>query len=224
MDFGGIFDCDGVIIDSATPHIEAWRMLSREEGLQFPERLFKQSFGMKNEQIIPHLFQWTDDIQEIKRLDMRKEQLYREIILANGAATFPGVADFLTMLQEQDIPCVIGSSAPRANITTALDVLGFHGFFQAIVSGEDVTVGKPDPQIFLLAARLIGKAPGECVVFEDAHVGIIAARAGGMKVVAVANTFPRASLHDADCVVDQLDECTLVALKLLFDKPRQGLR
>jgi beta-phosphoglucomutase family hydrolase len=216
MTFGCIFDCDGVIVDSSALHVEAWKQLAQEEGLVFPEHLFKKSFGMKNEQIIPHLFEWTTDPALVRRLDARKELLYRELVGTRGASTFPGVENFLIMLQEQDIPCVIGSSAPRANVSAALDTLGLGGFFRAIVSGEDAAIGKPDPQIFLIGARVLGHAPGECVVFEDSLVGIAAARAGGMKVVAVANTYPRARLHDADRVADRLDELTLISLKKLF--------
>jgi HAD superfamily hydrolase (TIGR01509 family) len=205
-----------VLIDSAAPHIEAWKQLAKEEGLSFPERLFKQSFGMKNEQIIPQLFQWTRDLSEIRRLDAKKEHLYREIIRRSGAQSFPGVVDFLELLQEQDISCVIGSSAPRANVEVSLEVLGLSRYFQSIVCGEDVTVGKPDPQIFLLAARALGFRPADCVVFEDAHVGIMAAHAGGMKVVAIANTYPRSSLGEADCVVERIDELTLNTLRHLF--------
>jgi haloacid dehalogenase superfamily, subfamily IA, variant 3 with third motif having DD or ED len=217
MVFGCIFDWDGVISDSSEHHIEAWKMLAREEDLVFPEHLFKRSFGMKNEQIIPQLFEWTTDMTEIRRLDKRKEQLYREIVMKNGALTFPGVGPFLAMLREFDIPCVIGSSAPRANIATALEKLGFSDFFKSIVCGEDVQFGKPDPQIFLTAARNLEIPPHQCIVFEDAHVGISAARAGGMKVVAVTTTYPRASLAEADCIVDRLDELNLPRLRQLFD-------
>jgi beta-phosphoglucomutase family hydrolase len=210
---GCIFDCDGVIIDSSAPHIEAWKELAREEGLVFPAHLFKQSFGMKNEQIIPQLFKWTNDIVEIKRLDKRKELIYRNYILKHGASTFPGVKSFLEMLRAEGILCVIGSSAPRANVEVALDTLGFSGYFMSIVSGEDAPVGKPDPRIFLKAASNIGLKPADCVVFEDAHVGITAAHAGGMKVIAVTNTFPRASLNQADYIVDRLDELTLKVVR-----------
>jgi beta-phosphoglucomutase-like phosphatase (HAD superfamily) len=96
MVFGCIFDWDGVISDSSAHHIEAWKMLAREENLEFPEHLFKQSFGMKNEQIIPQLFKWTTDMAEIQRLDRRKELLYRSRSRALGlfcpcfrSSTFP---------------------------------------------------------------------------------------------------------------------------------------
>ena len=223
MVIGCIFDCDGVVVNSSDLHIEAWKKLSEEEGMVFPEHLFKMSFGMKNEQIIPDLFGWTHEVQEIRRLDARKELLYRELVVSRGASTFPGVESFLKMLKKQRFPCVIGSSAPRLNVTVALDTLKLCGFFQAIISGEDAPLGKPDPHIFLAGAKALGLKPRECVVFEDAHVGIAAARAAGMKVVAVANTFPPASLHEADCVVDRLDELTWVNLTQLFE-PEAGSR
>ena len=88
--------------------------------------------------------------------------------------------------------------------------------FQAIVGAEDVIVGKPDPQVFLLAAQKLNLPPERCVVFEDAHVGITAARAGGMKVVAVATTNPASELTHADVVVNRLDELSMARLEKLF--------
>jgi beta-phosphoglucomutase family hydrolase len=218
MVFGCIFDWDGVIADSSAQHIEAWKILAKEEHLDFREELFKQSFGMKNEQAIPQLFQWTLDFAEIRRLDTMKESIYRELVATRGTGTFPGVKEFLVLLNEQNIPCIIGSSAPRANVTTALDFLGFGEFFCGIVCGDDVTIGKPDPQIFLKAAERLGLDPDACIVFEDAHVGIEAARAGGMKVVAVTTTYPRSQLGDADMIVDRLDELSLIQLTQLVQK------
>jgi beta-phosphoglucomutase family hydrolase len=217
MTLGCIFDCDGVVVDSAPLHIVAWKQLCGEEGRQFPERLFPKSFGMKNEQIIPQLFKWTTDPREIKRIDERKEWLFRELVRTRGAATFPGVKSFLTMLHKRRVPCVIGSSAPRANVDAALATLGFTGFFKAVVSGEDAAVGKPDPQIFLRCAEALKQKPSQCVVFEDAHVGIAAARAARMKVVAVANTFPAESLGGADLVIDRIDRLEFNTLQRLFE-------
>jgi beta-phosphoglucomutase-like phosphatase (HAD superfamily) len=94
--------------------------------------------------------------------------------------------------------------------------LGIRDFFQAIVTGEDVTHGKPNPEVFLLAARKLGVAPGRCVVLEDAHVGIQAARAAGMKVIGVATTHPADSLRDADRVVHRLDELELATIQSWF--------
>jgi len=218
MAFGCIFDWDGVIADSSAQHIEAWKLVAEKEHLIFREELFRQSFGMKSEQIIPDLFQWTHDNAEVRRLDRKKEGIYRELVIANGTGTFPGVREFLAMLKQHGISCIIGSSAPRANVTTALDFLGFSDFFSGIVCGEDVTLGKPDPQIFLTAAQRIGLQPRECIVFEDALVGVAAARAGGMKVVAVTATYKRSELSAADRIVDRLDELTFAQLQQLAEQ------
>lgn len=226
MHIGCIFDWDGVVIDSSEHHIEGWRRLAKEENLYFPEELFKQSFGMKNQQIIPQLWKWTDDPAEIKRLDMKKEAMYRDIMREKGLHSLDGVEPLLKLMKESKIPCAIGSSAPLANITAGLDILGFGGYFKAIVSGEDVVKGKPDPRIFLIAAQRMARDPGQCVVFEDAKVGVIAGRLAGMKIVAVTNTYPAEELDGADLIVDSLKSVTLGRLSELFmtsNSPRNPL-
>jgi beta-phosphoglucomutase-like phosphatase (HAD superfamily) len=107
-------------------------------------------------------------------------------------------------MQSLGIPRVVGSSTPRKNIETVMAMAGLEGLFDAIVSAEDVTMGKPDPQVFLKAAEKIGRRPERCVVFEDAHVGIEAGKRAGMKVVAVATTHPIASLTGADVALVDL--------------------
>ena len=114
------------------------------------------------------------------------------------------------MLKAASVPCAIGSSTHRLNIDCVLRHIRLADYFTAIVAGNDVTNGKPAPDIFLKAAERLGYAPSLCVVFEDAHVGIEAARAGGMKVVAVTTTHPAESLQDADVVVDRLDRLEIV--------------
>jgi beta-phosphoglucomutase family hydrolase len=217
--WAAIFDWDGVIIDSSRQHEESWEMLATEEKRALPLNHFKRSFGMKNEKIIPELLQWTNDPLEIRRLSLRKEALYREIVRAGGIAPLPGVVNWLDSLRAASVPCAIASSTHRENITCTLGVLGLEKFFTAIVSAEDVTHGKPDPEVFLLAARKIGMPPGRCVVFEDAHVGIEAARAARMRVVGVATTHPAEDLRDADRVVRQIDELTVAELSKWWDTP-----
>jgi HAD superfamily hydrolase (TIGR01509 family) len=207
--WAALFDWDGVIIDSSRQHEESWERLATEEHRALPPGHFQRGFGMKNERIIPELIQWTTDPAEIRRLSLRKETLYREIIRERGIQALPGVQPWLAALHVAGIPCVIGSSTHRENITTTLAVLGFAKYFRAIVSAEDVHQGKPDPEVFLMAAGKAGTAPARCVVFEDAHVGIEAARRAGMKVVGVATTHPATALDGADCVIHRLDELTV---------------
>ncbi len=212
---GAIFDWDGVIIDSSAHHEESWERLAREISKPLPEGHFKRGFGMKNEVIIPELLHWTDDPAEISRLSQRKEELYREVVAERGVYPLPGVNDLLCALREAGIPRAIGSSTHRLNIETALQRIGIANLFDAIVSAEDVTRGKPDPQVFLECARRIGRPPESCVVFEDAFVGIEAARRGGMKVIAVATTNPLNALTMADAAVASLSEVGVAMLARL---------
>jgi beta-phosphoglucomutase family hydrolase len=214
---GAIFDWDGVVIDSSSQHEESWERLAKESGLSLPPDHFKKGFGMKNQFIIPNLLKWTDDPNEIHRYSLRKEELYREIVIERGISALPGVAEWLRALSERAVPCAIGSSTHRLNIETILDVLGFRDYFSAIVTAEDVSHGKPDPEVFLKAAEKIGMPPNRSIVFEDAFVGIEAAHRGGMKVVAVATTNPIETLALADLAVHRLDELTVDQVAKLLD-------
>lgn len=214
--WAALFDWDGVIIDSSSHHEESWERLGREVGKPLPEGHFKRSFGRKNEMIIPEILDWTHDQAEIHRLSLRKEALYREVVAERGVEALPGVRTWLERLHAAGVPCAIGSSTHRENIQLSLGLIGLGEFFAAAVTSEDVTQGKPHPDVFLKAAARLSVDPTRCVVFEDAHVGIAAARAGGMKVVGVATTHPAEELTQADVVVHRLDELEVADLTKLF--------
>jgi len=209
---GAIFDWDGVIINSAEHHEWSWERLAAEIGKTLPEGHFKAGFGMKNEVIIPEMLKWTADPGEVRRFSLRKEAIYREVVRERGIVALPGVENWLRQLRDAKIPCVIASSTHRENILVSLGMLGLESFFDSIVTAEDVKRGKPDPEVFLTAAKRIGVGPGGGVVFEDALVGIAAAHAAGMRVAAVATTTPKEALAHADWVVDRLDELTVAQI------------
>ncbi len=217
MSWGAIFDWDGVIIDSSEQHRKSWEQLAAEDGRTLPDGYFKNSFGMKNERIIPEILNWEHEPETIRRMADRKEALYRQIVREDGIEALPGVRAWLEQLRQAGVPCVIGSSTCRENIECVIDVIGLRDFFADIVSGDDATHGKPHPAIFLVAAKRLGLPPEHTVVFEDALVGIEAARRGGMKVVAVASTNPPEQLQHADRVVRRLDELTVDDLETLTD-------
>jgi len=204
--WAAIFDWDGVIIDSSRQHEESWTRLSREIDKPLSEGHFKAGFGRKNEFIIPNILHWEDDPAEVRRLSLRKEELYRDIIREEGLEPLPGVRTWLARLATARVPCAIGSSTHRKNIEVSLDALGLREFFPEIVSAEDVSHGKPDPEVFLKAAEKLSMPPARCVVFEDAHVGIEAAHRAGMRVIAVATTNRLEDLGKADLAVSRLDE------------------
>ena len=213
---GAIFDWDGVVIDSSSHHEESWERLAAETGFVLPPDHFKKGFGMKNTFIIPKLLKWAEAADDVRRLSLRKEELYRAIVVERGIEPLPGVTGWLDELRRHGIPCAIGSSTERLNIETILNVIGIGYYFSAIVSADDVSHGKPDPEVFLTAAQRIGREPARCVVFEDALVGIEAAHRGGMKVIGVATTNPIHAIGTADLAVHRLDELSMDMLAALF--------
>lgn len=214
--WGAIFDWDGVIIDSSSYHEESWERLAEEKGLPLPEGHFKKGFGMKNVEVIPQILSWTEHPDKIEELSQAKEAHYRTLVKERGIEPLPGVRHWLEMLRENEIPCIVASSAERENIDAALNHVGLHEFFSEITSGNEVKEGKPAPDIFLLAAKRLGIDPNRCVVFEDAHVGTAAARAAGCKVVAVTTTHSRNTFEDVDHVVNRLDELSVSELSSWF--------
>jgi HAD superfamily hydrolase (TIGR01509 family) len=205
-DFGALFDWDGVVIDSSAQHEKSWELLAREIGKPLPPDHFVRGFGMKNQRIIPEILCWTEDPDEIEKYSLRKEHLYREIILEEGILPLPGVAELLRTLAEHGVPCAVASSTHRRNVEVVVDAIGLRHCFQEIVTGEDVRRGKPDPEVFLESARRIGREAANCVVFEDAHVGIEAGLAAGARVIAVATTHPLEDLGRAHLAVRSLEE------------------
>lgn len=220
--FGAIFDWDGVIVDSSAHHERSWELLAEEEGLPLPPDHFKRGFGRKNERIIPSILHWTSDPAKIHRLSLRKEALYRKVMREEGLTLLPGVMELLCALHGRGIPCAVGSSTHMANLDVAFGLLKIRRYFAAVVTGEDVSHGKPDPEVFLLAAERIGMPPESCVVFEDVPAGVEAARRGGMKTVALTTTNPSEQLADADLVVRDLSDVDYACLAELFANPPVG--
>lgn len=194
---GFVFDWDGVVVDSSKQHEQSWELLAEAEGHSLFDGHFKLGFGKKNQFIIPNILKWTNDSQEIERLSLQKERFYRQIVRENGLAPLPGVSHFLNTLASENLPRVVGSSTPRKNIDTVLQVIELEGIFEHIVSADDVGKGKPDPEVFLKAAEQIGVPPERCIVFEDSLSGIEAGLAASMTVVGIATTNQPETLQEA---------------------------
>lgn len=216
LKWAAIFDWDGVVIDSRTQHEESWERLAKEAGFPLPPDHFIKGFGRKNEFIIPHLLRWSENPEEIRALSLRKEELYRVIVAERGLEALPGVRDWLKRLEDAGIPRVIGSSSHKQNILLSLEILGLASSFSDLVTSEDVSHGKPDPEVFLKAAAKARIQPEMCVVFEDAHVGIAAARAAGMRVIGVATTHSLNELNAADFAVERLDSLDIGSISAWF--------
>jgi beta-phosphoglucomutase family hydrolase len=207
--FGAIFDWDGVIIDSAKLHEQSWHQLARQLGKPISAENFIRGFGMKSAQIIATIHHWATEPEDVAGLAERKEALYRELVSKSDIQPLPGVVEWLHRLHQASLPCAVASSTERANIEALLHRIGLEKAFDAIVSAEDVSHGKPDPEVFLTAAARLKLEPQRCLVFEDAYVGIEAGHAAGMKVIAVTTTHTAEELRAANLVVRQLDELSL---------------
>ena len=213
---GVLFDWDGVVIDSSAQHERSWELLSAEIGKPLPDGHFKEGFGKKNQIIIPGILHWAEDPAEIATLSDRKEEIYRDLVRQSGVSILPGAIELLEALQAQGIPAAVASSTPRSNLDAIFAATGLDRFFKAVVCGDDVTNGKPAPDVFLLAASKLGLRPDECLVIEDAHAGIEAALAAGMRVLAVATTNQLEDLHRATTAVESLAGISPASLRALF--------
>ena len=200
-----IFDMDGVLIDSSSAHLESWRRLAADLGSGITEKKFRETFGRQNRDIIPLLFGGSMDERRVEELSETKERYYRDLVKGDVPA-LPGAADLVRNCHAAGLRLAVGSSGHPENIAIALQALGVDGLIECVVSGKDVTIGKPDPQVFLMAAERIGVSASSCVVIEDAPAGVDAALAAGMVVIGVTTGHPRERLARAHLVVDGLNE------------------
>ncbi len=207
-----IWDVDGTLVDTAELHFQAWAAIAKEHGQPFTRGDFAATFGRRNPEIIQQLFGDRFAGPAMNDLADRKEQLYRDEA-AKGTDLLPGVRSLLIGLHEAGYKQAIGSSAPRANLDLILRLSGVERFFDAIIASEDTQRGKPDPQVFLLAAERLGVEPSRCLVMEDAVAGVQAAKAGGMKCVAVRfvghHTAEKLQAAGADRIVDSLAQLSI---------------
>jgi beta-phosphoglucomutase len=198
-----LWDMDGTLIDSSEQHWLAWRDTLAARNLAVTYEQFAATFGQRNDDILRGHFGPDLPAEEIARIGEAKENVYRELVRARGVELLPGVREWLDRLKSAGWLQAIASSAPRRNLEVIVEVLGAEGYFAAIASAEDVTRGKPDPQVFLAAAGKLGVPAARCVVVEDAPAGIEAARRAGMRSVGVLSSH---GALEADVVVRTLEE------------------
>jgi beta-phosphoglucomutase len=199
-----LWDLDGTLIDSGEYHYEAWRETSQAIGRPMDRESFAESFGKKNETILREVLGDQADPHDIERIGEQKEEIYRRLVRERGIALLPGAAHWLHRLRATGWRQALATSAPRGNVEAVLPRLGLERFFDAVVVAEDVVTGKPDPAIFLEAARRLGIPPADCIVVEDAPGGLLGARRAGMRTVGVLSShFPAL---EADLVIASLSE------------------
>lgn len=208
MKTGVLFDMDGVLVASGPAHAASWRIVAKKHGCTVSDDEFRQTFGRTSREIIRMLFGEVTDAQ-VHQIDSEKELAYRDLV-SGMVPLMIGCREVLGSLSAAGYPLAVATSGPPENLDLVLRETGIGGYFRATVNGFDVKHGKPAPDVFLLAAERIDVPPAGCVVIEDAPVGIEAAKAAGMKVIALVGTHPAIRLSEArpTQIVDHLGDIT----------------
>jgi beta-phosphoglucomutase len=215
MTIAVIFDLNGVLVDDIPYHKQAWIELSAKLGHPMTERDFEVKFnGRRNEEILRMLVGDTLSLEESNRLAEEKEAVYRKRYAPHIVAA-PGALSLLRELKERGIPVGIATGAPRVNVDFVFEHLPLQEYIQTVVYAEEVKEGKPHPEVYLKAASRLGVSPEICVVFEDALLGIQAARSAGMKVVGVTTTHDASELIGAQCTVADFQRLSVMSLMSL---------
>ncbi len=215
-----IFDMDGVIVDSGDCHYEAWRQVFEKRGIIFGRDDFNRVFGLRKDAIIKEFIANPSD-SELKAVSKEEDELFRKLA---GSRVFalPGAKNLMEDLKESGFKIALGSSGTEENVRFILKTLKIEQFFDAVTYGLEVKESKPSPELFLLAAKKLGLPPENCIVIEDAIVGIIAAKRGGMRAVAITTTNSKEAFEKAelkpDLIIDSLEEITIAGLEKLFEK------
>ena len=213
-----IFDIDGVLIDSYAAHLQSWQAVARGYGQQMTESDFATTFGQTSREIIRTL--WGNaalNAKQIADFDAEKEVAFRELV-ATDYPWMPGAKNLLAALHEADFRLAFGSSGPPENVELALQQLDRRDWIGATVTGADVMRGKPDPEVFQLAAQRLAVAPSNCVVIEDACAGIMAANTASMLSVALVSTgHTRDEYTKADYVIEQLSQISPELIETWID-------
>ncbi len=184
---GVIFDLDGTMVDNMMIHHAAWKKKLAEYGLDLTMEEIKENIHGINEEILSRLFGDRFTPEEVKRISGEKEKEYRSIF-SKQLTLIPGTMDFIKSLEKRGLGMAIATAAPPENVDFIVDGLEIRQFFKTILHADDVSKGKPDPEIFIKAMDKLGLQPGECVIFEDSPTGAKAAADSGCAVVIITTT------------------------------------
>ncbi len=211
-----VFDMDGTIVDNMAFHTRSWITFFERRGKAVDaDEFFRTTAGRQGQEIIrSHLEQELAD-DEVATLIHEKEGVYRELYAPHLRAV-SGFEDLIATARASGTKLAVATAAPPANIEFTLDGLDLRRHFDAIVGAADVARGKPHPDVFLEAARRCGVAPEHCIVFEDAPLGVEAARRAGMRAVVLTTTLPASSFAEFDNIVAIVNDFAALDVDSLF--------
>lgn len=213
QNYAVIFDVDGVLADTGPIHYQSWVKMANEIGKTFTKSFFEATFGKQSVPITRELVGINEDQNLVEKWAQQKEKYYREIV-KDKIRPLPGVINLIKNLKSVNFKLAVGSSGPLDNVKLLLSSLKIDLFFDAIITAEDIQNGKPSPDVFLLAAQIINVKPQNCLVIEDAPVGVEAANKANMKCIALTTTHDSDVLRRADIIVKDL---SYVSVKSIID-------
>lgn len=219
---GIIFDLDGVIVDSHPAHKKAWRALLRSLGRDVSQQQLEFVVeGHKREEILRHFLGELNE-EEVRQYGALKDKHFADF--AHEVSAVPGVLDFIDQAEAAGLALAVGTSAGRRRAEQMLEGLGLSARLRAMVTGDEVRAGKPDPAVFQTAAEALGIAAGHVLVCEDAVAGVQAAKHAGMKCLAIAANGRRTLLETAgaDWIVQDFTQTTLQQVTALFATKSTG--
>ena len=211
-----IFDMDGVLADTGPIHYESWVKLAGEIGKKFTKEFFDLTFGQQSIPITRMLVGNNVDQKLVEKWADLKEQYYRDMV-KDKLEPLPGAIDLINKLKILEFKMAVGSSGPPENVNLLLTSLKIKSFFDVVITASDVTNGKPAPDVFLIAAKNLSISPENCIVIEDAPVGIEAAKKANMKCIALSTTHSNDDLLDADLIFQDLTFISLEHIKKLLN-------
>lgn len=219
-----IFDFDGVITDSEILHLRAFNQSLAQYGIEITKNdYYTMYLGFNDTDCYKLLIEkglLKMDEQQINTLMIQKKKIFEQLAKAEGKM-IEGVRDFLNMLEQNNIPMAICSGSLLTEVEMVLEDARLRHLFEVVVSGEQVKKGKPDPEGFLLSLQRLNEnrenpiMANQCIVIEDSHWGLEAAKAAGMHTIAVTNSYDAEQLGMADKIVDQLNELSIDDLQQL---------
>ncbi len=203
QEYGVIFDVDGVLVDTGPFHFESWVKMANEIGKKFTKKFFDLTFGQQSVPITRKLVGPKVEQHLVEKWASLKEQYYREMV-KDKLEPLPGVLNLIKDLKDKKFKLAIGSSGPPENVELVLATLNLTQNFDVIITAAEVEKSKPEPDVFLIAAQQLKLDPKNCIVIEDAPVGIEAAKRASMPVIALRTTHCNVDLLDANLIVNDL--------------------
>jgi beta-phosphoglucomutase len=215
--WGVIFDVDGTMVDNKDYHEQAWFELCKKHGFELTVEAYRTRIHARtNDKIIPDIFGAAIDNDKAACIALEKETIYRDLYRPH-VQPLPGLIEFLDALKADGVPCAAASNSPAGNVNLVLDGLGIRHYFASVITADDVSHGKPDPEIFLTSAARLRLPPQQCIVFEDSAPGFEAARRAGCPYIVIAigadkehltrSTGAAATHHDySDITADRLEQ------------------